>query len=418
MKLKILICLFVIVSGMAYGTTRYVGGDISLLPEYENAGAIYKDSNGQPIGELLPYLRQEGMNAMRVRLFVDPEEFDGNDPNACQSLPYILPLCKRIISSGYDLMLDFHYSDTWADPGAQWIPKAWEDLDDAALIEKIYEYTHNTLLTLKAEGITPTWIQTGNEISYGMLWSPYGAPESEQKKTFMGSDANWQRLGELLRSAGKACREVCPQAKIVIHTERAAQVDVLNNFYTRMATLGVDYDIIGLSYYPYFHGNMQVLERALTSLEKAFPEKDIMIVETGFPYKWEVPGTSEKVDYEYSEAGQDAFAHDLVDTLLRHESVIGLFWWWLEYNAYGTNLSNWYNAPLFDSLTGMATPALKTICSFGNSSGAIDRITTDHPDKESIYDLQGHKLSKGNQRGIIIVNGRKLLNSTTLDPSR
>ena len=92
-----------------------------------------------------------------------------------------------------------------------------------------------------------------------------------------------------------------------------------------------------------------------------------MMVETGYSYKWEVPGTDQKVDYPYSDAGQDQFAKELVSLLLSYDKVDGLFWWWMEYNAFGTSLSGWYNAPLFDSTTGRATSALTTICAFAKA---------------------------------------------------
>ena len=289
---KILIMLAALVSLPAFAATHWVGGDISLLPDYEKAGAKYKTHEGKPIADLLPFLHDEGMNAMRVRLFVDPDKYTGadKDPNACQTLEYIIPLCKRIKDDGFALMLDFHYSDTWADPAKQWTPADWAGLTDEELYRKIYDYTSETLATLRGEGIVPDFIQPGNEISYGMLWGPYGT--KNPRKTFMGSDANWDRLGRLLKEAIRACREQCPDAKIVIHTERVANVAVQNNFYDRMRSLGIDYDIIGLSYYPYFHGDMSVLDKALTSLEGRYPDKQIMIVETGYSYKWEVPGTA------------------------------------------------------------------------------------------------------------------------------
>lgn len=135
--------------------------------------------------------------------------------------------------------------------------------------------------------MTPAFIQTGNEISYGMLWGPLGT--ASPKKAFMGSDANWQRFGNLLSRAIEACREVCPQAKIIIHTERVGQIDVLTNFYEKISELDVDYDIIGLSYYPFWHGGMKQLSDALSVLEKEFSSKNIMIVETGYALKWQVP---------------------------------------------------------------------------------------------------------------------------------
>ncbi len=388
---------------------RYVGGDISLLPEYEEAGAIYYDHDGTPIGELLPFLHKEGMNAMRVRLFVNPEDYEGPDadPNACQTIDYIIPLCQRIKNNGFALMLDFHYSDTWADPSKQWTPKAWANLSDEELYIKIHDYTKETLQTLKAAGVTPDFIQTGNEISFGMLWGPYGTPEDELKKTFIGDEANWERLGKLLTQAIEACHEVCPEAKIVLHTERTADVAVQDNFYRQMEKLKVAFNIIGLSYYPYFHGPLSVLNTAITSLENNFSKK-IMVVETGYPYKWEVPGTNQKVDYEYSDEGQDQFTKDLVDLLLTHESVTGLFWWWMEYNAYSTDLSGWYNAPLFDSTTGYATSALKTLCSFASDKGGIDDLLNTSKETDFYYNLNGIKALTPSS-GIYIHNGKKIL---------
>lgn len=390
---------------------RYAGGDISLLPDYEAAGAKYSDHDGRPIARLLPWLREQGMNAMRVRLFVDPDRYAGSDrdPNAKQSLDYILPLCREITAFGMALMLDFHYSDTWADPAKQWTPERWKDLDDNALCDSVAAYTRHVLATLKANGVTPAFMQPGNEISYGMLWGPVGT--TAPKKALMGSNANWDRFGRLLRAAIGACREECPDAQIILHTERVSAPDVMRNFYNEMARMGIDYDIIGLSYYPYFHGKMTVLDRALGILEKEFPEKEIMVVETGFPYKWEVPGSTEKVDYPYTEEGQNRFARELVTTLEAHPAVDGLFWWWMEYNAYGTSLSGWYNAPLFDSTTGRATEALTTICSFADGQTGIAGPETDAAagTDSRWFTVTGAAVENPSAPGIYIRRGRKLL---------
>lgn len=394
---------------------RYVGGDISLLPEYENAGAKYNTHDGTPINDILPWLHDEGMNAMRVRLFVNPDDHKAifpskYDPNACQDLEYITPLCQRIVEDGFSLMLDFHYSDTWADPAKQWIPEAWKGLTDEQLYDKIYDYTKETLIALKEAGVTPAFIQPGNEISYGMLWGAEDAPDASLKKVYMGSDANWTRFGKLLNQAIKACHEVCPDAKIVLHTERVAQVDVLTNFYDQMKKLDVDYDIIGLSYYPYFHGDMNVLDKALASLQTRYPEKDIMIVETGYSYKWAVPGTTHDYSgkWPYSDEGQNQFAKDLVATLEKYENVDGLFWWWMEYNAFGTSLSGWYNAPLFNSLDGCATSALKTICSFGEDSGIV-MTGAEETENENWYDLEGRRVTDLSTPGIKITRHKKII---------
>ncbi len=415
MNKKIFSLAALAISVLSLNAQRYVGGDISLLPEYEKAGAQYKTHDGTPINDLLPWLHEEGMNAMRVRLFVNPDDHktaypSKYDPNACQDLEYITPLCKKIVDNGFSLMLDFHYSDTWADPAKQWTPESWKALSDEQLYDKIYEYTKETLTTLKEAGVTPAFIQPGNEISYGMLWGAENASSSSLKKVYSGSETNWARFGKLLNQAIKACKEVCPDAKIVLHTERVAQVNVLTNFYDQMKKLNVDYDIIGLSYYPYFHGDMSVLDKALSSLQTRYPDKNIMIVETGYSYKWEVPGTTHDYSgtWSYSDEGQNKFAKDLVATLEKYSNVNGLFWWWMEYNAYGTNLSGWYNAPLFNSLDGCAVSALKTICSFGEDS-AVGIISDDSEVNDIWYDLQGRIVRDHDTPGIKISKGKKIM---------
>lgn len=408
---------FAVSSAAAGGARRYAGGDVSLLPAYEEAGAVYLDYEGRPIsGSALDFFAAEGLDIMRVRLFVDPAAYQGadKDPNACQSLEYIIPICKRIVAAGLPLMLDFHYSDTWADPAKQWTPAAWVGLTDDQLYQKIYDYTRDVLVRLGEVGVTPDYIQTGNEISYGMLWGAYNASSGSLKKCYSGSDANWPRFITLLKQAGKACREICPEAKIVLHTERVPKLDIQNNFYNKMKEGGVDYDIIGLSYYPYFHGALSVLDTAIGSLESLFPDKEIMVVETGYAYKWAVPGTSYDYSstYPYSDAGQRAFTHDLVELLKKHQAVTGLIWWWPEYNAYQTNLAGWYNAPLFDSTNGRACTAIKELADFVDKGG-VEGVLEDCSEAGASavggwYNLQGQPVHEPLAPGLYIRKGEKV----------
>lgn len=345
---------------------RYAGGDISLLTKYETNGAKYLDHSGKPVTDVLTFFKDAGMNAMRVRLFVDPSKASDEDKGqgVCQDLSYVKALGKRIKAAGMKLMVDFHYSDSWADPAKQYTPDAWKDLTDDQLYTKIYEYTKDCLQQLKAAGATPDMIQTGNEISYGMLWGVKGSVSL--KKCYVNSTANWQRFTSLLIQAGKACREVCPEADIVIHTERAAQSDVMKSFYNKMKAAGVDYDVIGISYYPTWHGNMATLSNTLSMLESNFSDKSIMIVEVGYNYAYQ----PSDVDFDYSatypvsDEGQRKFTADLISMLKGHDKVTGLFWWWMEANEYGLDWAtkrvtdSWYNASMFDNATGKATSAL------------------------------------------------------------
>ncbi|MCR4604323.1 MAG: arabinogalactan endo-1,4-beta-galactosidase [Prevotella sp.] len=348
---------------------HFVGGDISMLTQYEKQQAQYKDRNGNPISDVLAFLKQQGWNTMRVRLFVDPTKVQ--DKAVVQDLDYVTALARRIKEAGLLLMLDFHYSDTWADPGAQWTPDSWKDLGDEQLAVRIYDYTCECLSHLNAAGASPDFIQTGNEISYGMLWGTKAAVgNNNTNRCYTNSaSANWNRFFTLLRQAAKACRQTCPQAQIIIHSERTPKPTVLLDFYDRIKQAGLDYDIIGLSYYPYFHGNLSQLETALTQLEKKNYGKYIQVVETGYPSKWEVQGTTYDYtsQYPYSHAGQKQFAADLITLLKKHPQVCGLSWWYAEANAKGCtgNLNTgWYNAGLFDNETGKALDALYELQSF------------------------------------------------------
>ncbi len=345
--------------------TRYVGGDLSMLTKYEEQKAQYADKDGQRIGNVISFLQQQGWNTLRIRLFVDPSQ--DKDKAVVQNLAYVKALGKRIKEAGMFFLLDFHYSDTWADPGKQWTPAGWLSLTDAQLNTQIYEYTRDCLKELVAAGATPDLIQTGNEISYGMLWGKEG---TNAYRCYTNSPAaNWTRFTNLLKQAGKACREVCPQAKIILHSERTPNPGVLTDFFDRMKAAYVDYDIIGLSYYSYFHGKLPVLETALKQLEAKNYGKAIQIVETGYPSKWAVPGTETDYTgtYPYSAEGQRKFTADLIDLLKNHEQVNGLSWWYAEANAKGTTgdlSTGWYNAGLFDNETGRALPALYELQSF------------------------------------------------------
>ena len=378
---------------------RYVGGDISLLPSYEAKGAEYYDEAGAPIDDPLAFFASKGMNAMRLRLFVQPAHASAEDKGqgVCQDLDYIVPLAKRVKQAGLRLLLDFHYSDSWADPAKQWTPRAWQGLDDETLADSLAQYTRRVLRRLKAEGATPDLIQTGNEISYGMLW---GA-ESE--------------------GYAKACY---PEARIILHTERVsvsqqqdnAHYAALSYFVARAKEYQIDYDILGLSYYPYFHGALSELEGAIRLLESEASDKEVMVVETGYPYAWAVPGTTYDATstWSYSAEGQRQFVDDLVTMLRRHEAVTGLFWWFMEANERGVSSSSpvtdrWYNAPLFDNRTGRATPALSRMATFLSSS-AVDRVASrPRAARPALWSPDGKQLAGKHPHGLVVASDRKVV---------
>ncbi len=396
---------------------KYVGGDISLLTKYEEAGVVYKNKSGNTV-QALTFFKEQGLNAMRVRLFVDPSKASAKHKGegVCQDLAYVKALGKRIKDCGMKLMLDFHYSDTWADPSNQWTPDAWKNLNDEQLCNKIYEYTKDCLSQMKKAGATPDFIQTGNEISYGMLWGTEGSTANRCYTS--SSNANWTRFINLLKKAGEACREECPDAKIIIHSERTPKPNVLTDFFDRMKNASLDYDIIGLSYYPAHHGNLATLETALTTLENKNYGKDIMVVETGYCYAWPLAdsnndgkedGFDYTATYPYTEEGQRQYTAALITKLNSHSSVKGLFWWWPEDNGNKNVTDKWWNAALYNHSTGKALPALYELKNFVNDPAGIEQISNTHhlSHNTSCYNLLGQRLQEG--KGLCVANGKKFI---------
>ena len=280
-----------------------------------------------------------------------------------------------------------------------------------------------SLRRLKAEGATPDLIQTGNEISYGMLWG--AESEGYAKACYPDAPkANWQRFASLLRRATEVCREECPEARIILHTERVsvsqqqdnAHYAALSYFVARAKEYQIDYDILGLSYYPYFHGALSELEGAIRLLESEASDKEVMVVETGYPYAWAVPGTTYDATstWPYSAEGQRQFVDDLVTMLRRHEAVSGLFWWFMEANERGVISSSpvtdrWYNAPLFDNRTGRATPALSRMASFLSSS-ALDRVASrPRAARPALWSPDGKQLAGKHPHGLVVASGCKVV---------
>ena len=382
-----------------------------MLPKYEQAGVVYRDKDGKSVNDVIAFFKQEGLNAMRVRLFVDPTR--DSDKAVCQDLDYAKALGKRIKDAGLALLLDFHYSDTWADPAKQWTPESWKSLSDAELQTKIYEYTKDCLQQFKAIGAVPDLIQTGNEISYGMLWGTKAAVGSNTTNRCFtnSSSANWNRFYNLLRQAGKACREECPQAKIVLHSERVPKVDVLTDYFNRMQQNAIDYDVIGLSYYPAYHGSIATLESAIKTLEAKGYGKEIMVVETGYSYAWALAGTTFDYTgtYPYTEEGQRRFTADLVGMLSRHSSVTGLFWWWPEDNGTKNVTDGWWNAALYDHNTGRPYAAFYELKAFAAGDDTRVTIVTYSERAPYWYNLQGIRFdSRPQRRGLYITNRQKV----------
>lgn len=417
MKKTAIFTLFMLLT-LTATAQKYVGGDISLLPSYEQNGAKYQTSGGTAITDMLAFYQQQGWNAMRVRLFVDPSKASTahKGQGVRQDLDYVTALAKRIKAAGFALLLDFHYSDTWTDPGQHSTPAAWNTNDPATLANYVYTYTRDCLNTLVANGATPDFVQPGNEITYGMLW-----PTGHCYPNGTGYDGGtFDNFARYLQSGIKAIREVCPKAKVVIQTELSRSSNIAT-FYTQLKNRSIDYDVIGLSYYPHYHGTLATLNNLLTTLEGTFADKKIQIVETGYFHKWYPDDATYKIssfpNWPATDEGQRQFAADLVNTLNSHSNVDGLYWWFPEANEYGLNWStqrvtdSWYNASLFDNETGRALPATAELRQFitGEQAGIESIAREPAGNAKAWHTTDGRVVAQPSQPGIYIHGRQKVI---------
>ena len=393
-------------ASVAQNPSRLVGGDMSLLPSYEAASVKYFTQSGTRINDVLTYVASSevGWNAIRVRLFVDPAKASDEDKKqgVCQDLDYVTALGKRIKEAGLQFLLDFHYSDSWADPSKQNKPSAWSSMSVEELNDVMYSYTKECLQHLVSNQATPDYIQIGNEISYGMLW--------QTGRVHANNTDRWDVFAGFLNQGAKACREVCPKARIIIHIERAGNHSYTLNYYTKLDKYNVDYDIIGLSYYPFWHKGLDQLSTTLNTLEKNFPNREVQIVETAYYYQYK-PSTgydSESAPWAVTPAGQKEYVDALIAELEKHSNVTGLYWWFPEENGYQNSvIGSWVNRGLFNNGNRRALPALYALKNFLGTSG-IDQPTTDTWRTGGVsYNLVGQRDSDS---PIVIVDGRKAIN--------
>ncbi len=243
---------------------KMIGADISFLPQLESRNMKFIDNGVE--GDAIEILKNHGLNYVRLRIFVNPENELGYSPKQgfC-GLDSTLKMAKRVKDAGLNLLLDFHYSDTWADPQKQFKPKAWEGLNFTELTDTLNDYTKTVLLKLKEQGTLPDMVQVGNEINHGIVW-----PE--------GHISNLDNLAELLKAGVQAVREVDPAITIMMHLALGGQNEESVFWFDNMIARGVEFDIIGLSYYPRWHCTLDDLNFNMNDLITRY-QKDVNVVE-------------------------------------------------------------------------------------------------------------------------------------------
>ena len=243
---------------------KMLGADISFLPELEYKGIKFSDNGKEK--DALQILKDHKFNYIRLRIFNNPAADSGYSPKLgfCD-LEHTMAMAKRVKAAGMKLLLDFHYSDTWADPGKQFKPLAWERMDLNQLKAAINKYTKDVLLALKAQGTLPDMVQVGNEINHGMIW-----PE--------GSSKNMDTLSQFIKAGIAGVNDVDPSINIMLHIALGGQNTESKYFLDYMLSHGVTFDVIGQSYYPQWHGTLDSLKDNLTDLAKRY-QQDIIVVE-------------------------------------------------------------------------------------------------------------------------------------------
>lgn len=246
------------------------GADISWLPQMEATGYKFYNNNGQE-EDCMKILKDHGINSIRLRTFVNPS--DDIASGHC-SKNETVAMAVRAQKWGMRVMIDFHYSDTWADPGKQAKPKAWEGHDFSTLLNDLYSYTFEVMTALKTAGVTPEWVQVGNEIPGGMVY-----PE--------GSSSNWPQLAQLINKGYDAVKTVNPQSKVVLHIDQGNNNERFRWWFDAARANSVKYDVIGLSYYPYWLEGKPDYTLSIDDLAKNMNDmatrygKEVMVVEVG-----------------------------------------------------------------------------------------------------------------------------------------
>ena len=237
------------------------GMDISTLIEQEVCGAHYYD-NGKE-GDLLEILKSYGANYVRLRLWNDPYAEDGTPYGAgTNDLEKTLVMAKHALKLDMGFLLDFHYSDFWADPGKQTVPKAWKDYGMERLEQAVYDFTKETMETLMKNHAAPTMVQVGNELTNGLLWPTGKKPE-------------FDTIARYINAGIRAVRSVDQDIPIMIHLDNGGNNEMYREWFDNFIKRGEDFQIIGLSYYPFWHGTLDELEYNMRDMAKRYQKEQI-----------------------------------------------------------------------------------------------------------------------------------------------
>ncbi|MEU3791510.1 arabinogalactan endo-1,4-beta-galactosidase [Streptomyces fructofermentans] len=335
------------------------GSDVSALAKSEALGGVYRNSSGTS-GDALAILRSAGQNYARLKVWVNPADGYNNKAR-------VLATAKRVKAQGMKLLVDFHYSDTWADPGAQAKPAAWSGHSYSQLRTDVYNHTYDVLNALKAQGTTADMVQVGNEINGGMLWSE-------------GSTANWSQLAGLLNSGYNAAKAVSSSTSVAMHLAKGGDLAGTRWWFDSAVANGVRFDVIGLSFYGYWHGSLADFQTTLDDAAVRYG-KPVYLAETAYPFRLDSKDSHENIidlsselvaGYPATTAGQSAWLRDVMNIVeaVPNGRGLGVFYWESTWTAVAGNGwdpavpstgNGWENQALF----GYDSRALPAMALFG-----------------------------------------------------
>ena len=376
--------------------SRFVKGmDLSTLLEMERCGAKYFDHGKER--DVLEIMKDYDVDTIRIRLWNDPKSESGQPYGAGNNdLDETIAIGKKVTDAGFGVLLNFHYSDFWADPGKQIKPKAWANYGVEELEEAVYNFTFESLSKVIEAGVKVTMIQVGNELSNGLLW-----PE--------GQVPNYDNIAKFVSAGIRACRKVDAGIPIMIHLDNGGNNELYRRWFDNYIDRGEDFEYIGLSYYPFWHGSLDALENNMNDIALRYG-KDLIIAEVSMGYTMEDykdyekledgqrkgyatrPALVEKIEYPMTKEGQKDFTEDFLNRVSKvvGNHGAGFFWWepawipvpgsgWatpasLEYmKDPGPCGNEWANQALFD-YDGNVLPTLELIRDFKKKKKYEDAI--------------------------------------------
>ena len=300
-----------------------MGMDASCVPALEQGGVKYFDHDGTE-KDVYQILSEHGINYIRVRIWNDPFDAAGNGYGGGNcDLDNAIAIGKRATQYGMKLLVNFHYSDFWADPGKQMVPKAWAGMNIDEKTEAVYQYTKDSLQKLVDAGVDVGMVQVGNETN--------GALCGENSAEAGG----WKRIMQLISAGSKAVREVCPEALVAVHFANPENAGSYESYGKNLDYYQVDYDVFASSYYPYWHGTLENLSQVLTNIAETYGKK-VMVAETSYAYTLEDTdfsgntigeGGNYTLNYPCTMQGQANLVRDVIDTVVNTTNGIGVFYW-------------------------------------------------------------------------------------------